>query len=805
MTNQASPVSQGQSEVTEVEVTTFEDAEVTPGYETPMSSNTTKLSAIESTHSIIEFLRRPVLMQDVELKPTDITTMKDTPFDGEVQKEVLKANFPFDLAKTGGKAEKLNRFEYFKTDIVVKITINANNMTSGRFWLTYAPIDAFISEEFKITSKHRAGVTSYPGVEMDIQINNSVEMKIPYLHWAEAMSTTNASAIQSSFATLYLFALTPIRNQSSYPLTVQLWAWFDNVTLVGPTTNVIKDSALSEDDLLMRKFMRFKMNKPRKYEAVKAYMQVGNEARGPITQVASVVSGLAPRLTNIPIIGEVASTVGWLADLVGGVASVFGWSKPVNADPVCRLANIPAYGFTHAEGQDAGTVLGLTPRNELGLPVDTFTTDVDEMDIPYICRNPAVVVSSPWTKTDKSKHPLISLKVAPSADAVVNTTTAPFTELHSVSCCDYVGSLFALWRGTMCYRIAVVKTAYHTGRLEISFVPNLNKIMPDDADTTNTYRYILDITNESEVCIRVPFFSDSYMLNNDGDYSGSVGSLTIRPITTLHCPDVVADTVDILVWKWMEDPIFACPVSADLIPYNNVKPPEPETKVESVTVNAEMQIMVGNVQDSKSVTFFEGEEGRMEKGKILTTVNGEACENLRYLTRTTRYCETLNMPEKDEFQEISPFYGLRTYDYISFIGHLYRYARGGLNIKFLSKSQKSTDDSMQIRTIVEFGSSDVTVTRRAPEHITYTNLNPVHEISIPFYSKYKRVPVVPLSAAGSVGEPILPKVLLYGAGTANGRQLDLYRSGKDDFSFGTLVGPPMLSATANAARSTSLR
>lgn len=150
MTNQASPVSQGQSEVTEVEVTTFEDAEVTPGYETPMSSNTTKLSAIESTHSIIEFLRRPVLMQDVELKPTDITTMKDTPFDGEIQKEVLKANFPFDLAKAGGKAEKLNRFEYFKTDIVVKITINANNMTSGRFWLTYAPIDAFISTELLI-------------------------------------------------------------------------------------------------------------------------------------------------------------------------------------------------------------------------------------------------------------------------------------------------------------------------------------------------------------------------------------------------------------------------------------------------------------------------------------------------------------------------------------------------------------------------------------------------------------------------------------------------------------------------------
>lgn len=789
MTNQASPMTNGESEVTRVEVTTFEDAEVTPGYETPMSSNTTKLTAVESTHSIVEFLRRPVLMKEVEAKPGDITTMKDTPHDGEMQVPVLTADFPFDLAKMGGKSEKISRFEYFKTDIVVKITINANNMTSGRFWLTYAPIDSFIDSHYRMTAKHRAGVTSYPGVEMDIQINNSVEMKIPYLHWAEAMSTTNATELQKSFATLYLFALTPVRNQNSYPLTIQLWAWFDNVTLVGPTTNVIKEIALDDESLMLRKFAQFKKKHPKKYEAVKAYMQVGGEVRGPITQVASVVSGLTSRMANIPIIGEVASTVGWIADLVGGVASIFGWSKPINADPNSRFMNVPAYGFTHAEGQDSGTVLGLTSRNDLALPVDTFTTDLDEMDIGYVCRNPALVKSSPWAEADVVNHPLISLKVAPAADSVLNTTSEPFTEIHSVASCDYVASLFGLWRGTMCYRVAVVKTAYHTGRLEVSFVPNLAKIMPDSADTTNTYRYILDITNESEVIIRVPFFSEAYMLNNDGEYGGSIGSLTIRPITKLHCPDVVANTVDVLVWKWMEDPVFACPVSADLIPYEN-KAPSPKPSVSGNTVQASMQIMVGNVQSAKSITFFEGDENKMSRVQVLGKVAGEACENLRYLTRSSRFAQLVDLPSEGSL-ELSPYFGLGSLDYIAYVGHLYRYARGGLNLKIFNRA----GPAVRLRSIIEYGSSDVDYTRRAPEHVTYSEINPVHEISIPYYSKYKRVPVVPVAATGSVGQPILPKIVVNCGGYSKPIKADLYRATKDDFSFGTLVGPPMLQKT----------
>ncbi|UXD79994.1 putative structural polyprotein [Linepithema humile picorna-like virus 3] len=844
---------------------------MTPGYEMPMRNTQDQLTTVESNHSIIEFLRRPHLMNDLSLKDSNIKPLnqlvRSTNF---LQSPIFVYNLPWNLARLGGKDRKLQNFEYFKADVVVKVTINANNMTSGRFWLCYAPIDTLIDKSYQIISKHRGGVTAYPGVEMDIQINNSVELTVPYLHWAEAMSTTSNNGVQDSMAMLYMFALTPLRSAGDYSINIQTWGWFDNITLVGPTPNPLRTSAASADLNLSNAISKMKISDASTYKDMMTKLNVSmqvaktpapkgkHETTGPITQIASKIGAAANIVKDIPIVSEVATTVAWISDIVGGVASIFGWSKPANAEPVCKLQNVPGYGFAHAEGQDQGLILGLSQKNQLGLPNDSFASAVDEMDIEYLCRNPAVAASAEWSSTTGLRKELVGLKVNPYADikGTVANGDGTTTEYYSTTPCDFVGSLFGLWRGTMCYRVVVTKTAYHTGRLEINFIPNQDGSLSAATESTNTYRYIMDITNEAEVIIKVPFFSESYMLPIANDY-GFTGRLTIRPVTSLLAPSAVASTVDVLVWKWMEDVTFAVPSADDVFIYNPRQPAgakaiEAEMQISFVDavnivrrkrrslfaryvhtlakwttrvgeiltvfersfstkkrnmmmrVTANMQIIVANtVSDTKTIKFFEG-DGK-DKLHVLQDVSGEAITNLRYLTRAFRYhSDITSTPSANatcNFTAIQPYDNTGN-DYISYISHIFRYARGGLNYKFFESLNYIQGDANQQTQAV---SSKLVYTRgvvrRTPEHITWPKLNPMHEVSIPFYSKYKRIPTAPVADPNSVkvqvGQPYLPHIDLKAFVANNARagtqvHMAVYRAAKDDFSFGVMVGPPQL-------------
>ncbi|QBL75905.1 putative structural polyprotein [Solenopsis invicta virus 13] len=815
-TNQANPGSSETHNIQDVEITTFEDAQMTPGFEIPMANTSDQLEKVESNHSIVEFLRRPHLMMDKSLKNAEMQPLNALVRSFNfLQKPIIAYDLPWSLAAMGGKDRKLQNFEYFRADVVIKVTINANNMTSGRFWLCYAPVDSLVDKSHQLISRCRAGVTSYPGVEMDIQVNNSVELTVPYMHWAEAMSTTAKNKEQDSMAMLYMFPITPLRSSGDYAITLQVWGWFDNITLVGPTPNTLRDSAASSDLSLGNRLAAMAIKDKANYDyiikRIDTVMQIGGnikknkqpkqqEVPGPITQISSKIGAAANVLKDVPIIGEVASTVGWVSDLVSGVASIFGWSKPNNAEPVQKYISVPGYGFTHAEGQDQGLVLGLSQKNTLSLPNDSFMSGVDEMEIDYICANPGICAQAEWTTTNKIRTELIGLKVNPYSDIrgqVVEGTGKD--EIFSVTSCDFVGSMFGLWRGTMCYRVAVTKTAYHSGRLEVAFVPNQDGSVANTTETTNSYRYIMDITNEAEVIIKVPFFSESYLLPVANDY-GFTGRLVVRPVTALHATSTVAQTVDISVWKWMEDPVFAVPSADDVFVYNPKAVPKPRAKRETV----EMQIMVANVvEDAKTITFFEGDG--VDRTHVLEQTVGESVTNLRYLTRAFRFHKRHDPIKDGKGDEEILRIHLTAYDntgsdYISFLSNIYRYARGGLNYKLMrSLRQKKLEGNSAVRSRLVYTRGLV---ERSPEHVTFQHLNPIHEISIPFYSKYKRVPTTPINDPAServlVGQAYLPRVTvdIFGDSVENSKYIT-YRAGKDDFSFGTLVGPPQLWRPAN--------
>jgi hypothetical protein len=972
-------------------------------------------------------------------KPLEPYTFKDE------QPYVRRYSLFGDILKLGNKLDKANNHQYFKADVHVKLVLNANAFIAGRFYLTYSPYENRIEKARKQVFNSRAGITAYPGVEIDLQIDNTVEMVIPFASYKEAYDLQ--SYTDEDFVTLYLFALTPLMGGASNTIKVDIsiYAWFENITIIMPTVknipaleavqndriekivakkvaamepqnkpniyaqrmekirttqptiykyilttlgikereaqmqcdeefkDIIEYPLIKEDEVenparlqlevdylnthtsimhnyvdmmkeglkardyrdckyafdLLEEFCSVTDNRLitavefiRKYfirlqeeiviktvKEVVARMEIQSEAaKGPqeygiISDVAATVGGVADAVSGIPVVGEVAGTVKWISDIVGNIASIFGWSRPNDMERVVNYVGMPGKFYSHVTAVDNSVALALSQHNELGDLRSIFPSKIDEMELNYVCANPAIKEVIYWNKNHDINRTLALLEcgVGPfnryaskgiscnSATLYYDTEVAspPFKNcintpeeakqyevpenktsirfkgeivptIMDTTPCEYVSQLFQFWRGTICFKISVVKTAFHTGRLEIFFDPGRYYVKDnpsdarqrwhnrvdltayDDADTTNNYKYILDLTQDTEITIRVPFVSDKLMLSTlsansysldgvagqpdmESIFNSLFGSLVIRPVSKLLAPDTVSEQVAIVVWKWAENMEFAVPKESNqlnIVPYEFdatvpkcetpnltqndiinfigkwpmnaigtcsprefVRGPIPKCKTrakrevkEVKEVEAEVQINLANKAAGNEIDIFQGANSGVGGITVLADVAGEKLVSLRPLLRAFRPIAKLRLNEVGF--GIANDAHTKTKDYFSVLSYLYRFYRGGVRYKFFSDK---VDVDAKITSTLVLDLDKAHPTTCGPTHTTYNKLNPVHEVMIPYYSQFRKLPVT-----GGINTH-----KLYAHANAD-VDCELFRSGNDDFTYGWLMGSPQI-------------
>lgn len=827
-----------------------------------MAQNTAATGNMDDTHSIIQFLERPVRLAQFELTTaTGDDSIALKPFVTDVknpQVPIKSWQLPSDIMKIGGKDQKLQNFKYFRADVNIKLVLNANPFVAGRLFLTYSPYEDKISKQRQQRYTSRAGVTAYPGVEIDVQLDNTVEIVVPYASYREAYDLTRDV---DDYVTLYLFAITDLLGPESGTTTIvdiSVFAWFSNIELVIPTfdsiavspavkeiVRYVKADVSDNDKERIRKMRQLeklkKTNKPI-YDYIMnsipkdVEMQVAKEAGpGPIEDIASKVGdiarGVGGFIDKIPIVGEVgkkvADAVGWVADAIKKVASLFGWSKPTYQEAVCPLINVPGMGYTHYKGVDMGVPLALSTQNELGAPAEIFPSALDEMDVSYVCANPGVKTVVDWSTNSTLFSPLANGKDAKLANSYGQgtqvVTIGPTSEaefdignktyvLSDTVPCEFVSSLFTYWRATICFKISVVKTAFHTGRLEIFFNPGMyprkenDKPLVDDArvaslDSTNNYKYILDITNDTEITVKIPYVSSKAFLSTKGLYNSTtsdwneydfentlVGALFIRPITKLLAPPTVSDTVKVVVWKWAEDVELMCPKPGrnNYPKIFDINSANDETVVKRRFV--QMQINISNKANGNEVTFFDSSSAPIQNQAALLRSGGEQVINFRILLRCFR--SLLNTFSLTPSQPITINVQSDTeqgYDYVSYLSYIYRFFRGGVRFKFFMTNVGNDGGSLPFvqSTLIQSGETQ-TVADQGPTHITYPALNPVHEVTVPYYCQYRKLPISLTNDKEYLG------LQVSSSATASAKVL---RAGSDDFTFGWLVGTPQLEAS----------
>lgn len=929
------------------EITTFHDVEAPQLTVTPMATNTSSIGTMDDTVSIVNFLQRPVRLDYFKLDPTPAASQDDVSewttlkpiVTTEPQRPIRSYSLPQDVLNLGGKLAKTQNHQFFKADIHIKLTLNVNPFVAGRFYLTYSPYENRIVRARQQRWASRAGVTAYPGVEFDVQIGNSVEMVIPFASYKEAYVLTQEP---ESFVELNLYALTPImgNKEGKGPIEFTIFAWFENIVINLPTSKIPPSlptyqayqptvAVMSDKDKKRLKFARaierMKTSDKATYDAILRRLpvefQIQGEAKavlindkptGPIGSIAGVVGDIAGWAagSGIPVVNEIGGTVKWIADIVGGISGIFGWSRPNGMSAVVAYQNVPGKYFTHIKAEDQSVALALSQENELEKPIGIFPSAIDEMDLSYVCANPAVKAIYEWKMNGATgikalaQQPLGLLPVGigsftalytdlgksvETLESEINPTwgkqnTAAFSGCSALfklkfkdhfknivdsavfaesakrdfgayngafctgdgpnartskfcvaspaklkatgtighiildtAPCEYVSQLFQYWRATICFKICVVKTAFHTGRLEIFFDPgmyhHLNDvtITPDlskyaNIDTANNYKYILDLTNDSEVTIRVPYISEKLFLSTRGLNTGAsnpsmedvansiIGSLVVRPLTNLMAPETVSDKVQVVVWKWAEDVVLAGPVTAsntdlaiynvtkldeytpvpfDSLPYDTIRNLKYDGSFEETTVtqSVELQINLENTTGGNVITLFDSVNVDGENMKACKNAAGERLVNLRPLLRCFREWTVKSENEfvLDVQKESSKI------DYLSFLSYMYRFFRGGMRYKILNK------DGV-VKSYLHPGTHSGTT--MAPSHYTVASMNPFHEISVPYYSQYRKLPI-------SIEDNLL-NVTVKRDGEPD--KSVIYRAGNDDLTFGWLMGTPQLMA-----------
>lgn len=442
------------------------------------------------------------------------------------------------------------------------------------------------------------------------------------------------------------------------------------------------------------------------------------------------------------------------------------------------------------------------------------------MQVEYICSRPSLVHVANWTDNMIDNGTIGVLNVGPNIDPErtkeVTVGSTVYTRFDA-TLFEALAARFQMWKADLHFKISVVRTAFHVGRIEVIFVPG-RYTGQTSVDMTNTWRHIMDITEENELEFIVPYQHAKVMLrtaltyNQPTSWPGeeqNVGTLLIRALTPLTHPDTVSNTIPVMVWKWATNVALACPLTSGLETVTNTTQvtlqsdtmPEASVSGDGVTkttptivtegsedegefedVFCDLQINIQNAPKSTKQLAFGTQNSKQSVVEDCTVVSGECLINLRQATRGHRK----SFFEVKDKTVLNVHVNHNMGGFMGLCSDIFAFYRGGISYKLLPQDRAKP---YTIRSnLCRLKGTEVFGLGFGPEHTTYTDLNPFHEIQVPYYVCSRRALTNDRSTNdGTVSTTLCPGVYIHTDAVA----LDTYVGAKDDFTCGFVIGPPI--------------
>lgn len=443
--------------------TAFADemAGVSVGSDAPQQNFT--VSDANTSAGLANFLQRPVRIDTYTWQETDPVGVTRT-----ISPWFLFFNDP-------SIKYKLNNFAFVSCDLKLKVIVNASPFYYGAQRICYQPLPVFKPSTAGTGTSALVPYSQQPGLWIIPQNSEGGEMTLPFFFQKDYLQVQRAADF-TNMGTLRFVTYAPLDSANGVTgagVSVQVYAWAENVVLSGPSVGV----ALQSDEY----------------------------GDGIVSRPASIVGKIAGSLKGIPIIGKFATATEMGARAVGGIAKLFGFTNvPVIADtvpfrpsPFPQMAS-PEIGYPVEK-------LTLDAKNELS--IDTSVVGLDGKDPLAIenlaCRD-SFLVSTAWTTTTPVDTPLFTTNVNPFMYRTSGSVNTNNNQIY-LTPAAMTAAMFNNWRGDMVYTFKVIASKYHKGRLRVSYDP-VNASVQTTGDTgSSTYNKIIDLGEESEFEIRIPY------------------------------------------------------------------------------------------------------------------------------------------------------------------------------------------------------------------------------------------------------------------------------------------------------------
>lgn len=459
---------------------------------------------------------------------------------------VAKEYDPWTLWQDDARVKaKLQNFAYGSWDLKIRFVVNGSPFQYGRLLVVYVPYGDpasssvstarnQIAKQMQVWGNSGNGssdgahevrlrhFSTYPHAFLNPSSNQVVEMTLPFI-WHNNYLTLNGSGSvnKESLGTLLLYDINPLRIANvSAPQKVRynVYAWAENLKLTMPTeftpTGAFESTSLC--DCVRR--TKVKEERPfllaaEEYE----YVPTSDEYNdGPVSSPASALAAAAGKLVKAPMIGPFARATEIGASAAAGIASIFGFSAPAMVQNPGRYLHKNHGRLANTSGEDSCYSLALDPKQEI--TVDPSTVGVypeDEMAISSIVTREQWLARADW-RGENGQF------LTPGAERILFASlVSPNQQIHStvggtrciIDCpAGHLANMFEFWKGSITYRVEVVCSPYHSGRLKLQFDPFVksgSRIAGDafTEDVNARYTTIMDLSEDTSTEFTIDYNS----------------------------------------------------------------------------------------------------------------------------------------------------------------------------------------------------------------------------------------------------------------------------------------------------------
>lgn len=732
--------------------------------------------------SIKNQLMKPVLLTSFQWQTTDAAGT-----------DLYNAFFPSVLtSKESLIKQTLSLYAFYRMSFTLRVQVNATQFNAGQLIIVFDPFSISRTTPPKETDYDYDYLSIYsatglPHVKVQASESDPVELKIPFIH-PKNFLTTNSPDAYNNLGRFHIMVLNPLTIPSGAQnnVTVSVWLYAEDAEVnvpIGFHTPVLEPTS----GIL-----------PKIGESLGS--SVGGKKGAKLGKNLGKVGNL--------LTGNMGQTM----DLVGGLASgLKDMLLDYPTDPIAPLNTIaPLETLAQSKGKSRSSRLALDPYSLHRADDQAIGEDLESMDLKSIVSRPMLISQFPFSSTDAAGALLYALPIHPCVQPTVfryfDTESVNTHNQRQGTYLSHVSNAFTYWSGGINFDVEIVATRFHTGKLLFAFVPNRD--FRGDPPTleyvsSNCPNVTIDIQQTSHFTFTVPYNAGTSMKStlllvdeNIQLSDVSTGILVCFVLNHLNYPTNVAPQIDINLYQYAASD-FNLYVPRKAL-WNTYKPPPPTLEATSgISI-----ISDGNKPSSTTVTLSKDQSLSIPRPHF-----GEEYTLIDYIRRFSFLQSNILTVDKFAIQTLGvrPDYtNFLSVSSLSYFSKIYSAWCGSIRYKIATHSTRistvaltvlhSPDDNVYNH-VVKFQKDPNLAQGFAAVRTTLSQNNAI-EVEVPYYSRYNMLITRNTISSPSVYPPQYyhngDLVIFYSSPDQDEVVLeDIYCAAGEDFRFIFLRPPPL--------------